>query len=271
MMHFLTAIGFLFRPTHAAAQVSDIISGIGGNSGAGQALEIFNTIHGAGRALVVIVSTTMLVRASAKMIGSISEEKMEEGRKSLGTTIMGIILINLTYAFVNIFWGNGSGRIENGAQILNGEILGLVSWIQVIVGVLAVAVLVISGFKAIASFGKDDAWDDLKKAIIGVIVGILLIVFDSVIISAIGADGNASPTAIVHMIISIVRDLLGYLALIAVIMIIYAGVMMIVTLGNEDQYGKSKALIVRVLIGLVIIMFSYFIVSLVSGAIMGTL
>jgi len=47
--------------------------------------------------------------------------------------------------------------------------------------------------------------------------------------------------------------------------------MMILNVGSDDQYSKSKALIGRVLIGLVIILFSYFIVSFISSAVLGSI
>jgi len=259
----------LLLPEQAHAQVTGIINGIGSTGGMGTAQDIFNTVQNAGRSLLVVISTLMLVRAAAKMIGSISDEKLEEGRRSVGTTIGGIILINLTYALVTAFWNGGDHGIQAGASQLSREINGLVEWAQVVVGVLAVAMIIVSAFKVIASFGKDEGGDELKKAITGAIVGVMLIAFDTVLITALGAGGNANPTTIVGMIVSIVAELLKYLALLAVIVIIYAGIMMIVTVGSDEQYGKSKALIGRVLIGLLIVLFSYFIVTFISGAILG--
>jgi len=213
----LSGIVSLFLPEQAHAQVTNIITGIGGGGGIGAAQDLFTTLHNAGRSLLVIISTIMLVRAAAKMIASISEEKMEEGRKSVGATIGGIILVNLTYAFVSAFWGGGDQGIVSNASQLNREITGLVEWAQVIVGVLAVAMIVVSAFKVIASFGKEDAGEEMKKSVIGAIVGIVLIVFDGLLISTIGADGGkASPQPLVSMIVAVVPALLKFLALLAV-------------------------------------------------------
>lgn len=272
MTHFLilSGIAFLLQPEQAHAQVTNIITGIGGGGGAGAAQDMFAILHNAGRSLLTVISVAMLVRAAAKMIGSISEEKMEEGRKSVGATIGGIILINLSYAFVSAFWGGGDQGVTSNARQLTNEIHGLVEWAQVLVGILAVAMIVVSAFKGIASFGKDDAADDLKKSVTGAIVGILLVVFDGLLISTIGGNGGrASPQPLIGMIIMVVSGLLKYLALLAVCVIIYAGIMMIVRVGSDDQYDKSKSLIVRVLIGLVIVLFSYFIVNFISSAIFG--
>lgn len=271
MNAILSGLSFLFGADTAYAQVSNIITGISGDSGGAAAAEIINTIHAAGRSLVVVISVLMLVRAAAKMVGSVSEEKMEEGRRSIGTTIGGIILINLTYALVAAFWGGGDQSILDGANSVSEQVVGLIRWAQVLVGVLAVAMIVVSAFKVMASFGKDDAGEELRRAIMGVIVGVFLIAFDTVIVDALGGGGpgsSATPEPLIAIVMNAVRNLMMYLALLAVVMIIYAGIMMIVNVGSDEQYEKSKGLIVRVLIGLTIILFSYFIVDFIIGAIL---
>lgn len=268
MLSFIAGLAFLFLPQRAGAQVTQIIEGVTGGNGGQAAENILNAVYSAGMSLVTIVSVAILVRAAAKMIGSASEKKMEEGRTAVGAVIIGLILVNLTGALVTSFWSTADSNLGNGAQIVRGEILGLVGWAQVVVVVLAVAMIVLSAFKVIASFGKEDAGDEMKKSVTGVVIGILLIVFDTAIASALGIGGSASPRALITVVVMAVRNLMVYLGLLAVIMIIYAGIMMIVTVGNDDQYGKSKGLVVRVLIGLVIIMFSYFIVSFISGTIL---
>lgn len=259
----LSGLQAMFGADTAHAQVSGIIQAMGGGGGVGAGIGIINTIHNAGRSLVVVISTLMLVRAAAKMIASTSEDKMEEGRRSVGMTIIGIILVSLTYTFVTAFWNGGDHSIQSGATELNKQIVGLVRWAQVLVGILAVGMIVISGFKVIASFGKDDGGEELKRAILGAVVGVFLVAFDTLIISTLGFEGNATPTALISLIMSVVAKMLVYLALLAVAVIIYAGIMMIITVGNEEQFQKSKSLIGRVLIGLVIILFSYFVVDFI--------
>ncbi len=272
MMYALSIAGLVSAfPVEAAhAQVTEVLTGltVGGGGGAASAIGIANTLQNAGRSLIVILSVFMLVRAAAKMIGSASEEKMEEGRRSVGSTIIGIILVSLTYAFVSAFWNGGSKDVEAGAAIVNLQVMGLIRWARVFMGILAVGMIIISAFKVLASFGKEDAGEEVRRPIIGALVGIFLIVFDTVIIDAIGggtAGTSATPEPLILVVMNAIRNLLMYLGLLAVIMIAYAGIMMIVTVGDDDQYGKSKSLIVRVLIGLAIILFSYLAVSVITA------
>ena len=65
---------------------------------------------------------------------------------------------------------------------------------------------------------------------------------------------------------SFLNYFLGFLGLIAVVMIVYAGVLMVTAQGEEEQLGKGKKIILWAVIGLVVIMLSYAIVTMVVGA-----
>lgn len=65
-------------------------------------------------------------------------------------------------------------------------------------------------------------------------------------------------------IIIILRHVLSFLALAAVITIIIAGIILIVSLGNEDSRERAKRIIFYTLIGLTIILFARVIVGLVT-------
>jgi hypothetical protein len=72
-------------------------------------------------------------------------------------------------------------------------------------------------------------------------------------------DGDVRST-----IVRILRTVLSFLALAAVITIIIAGIILIVSLGNEEQKERAKRIIFYTLIGLVIILFARVIVGIVT-------
>lgn len=65
-------------------------------------------------------------------------------------------------------------------------------------------------------------------------------------------------------VIRIIQSVLSFLALIAVITIIIAGILLIVSLGDEEQKERAKRIIFYTLIGLVVILFARVIVGLVT-------
>ncbi|MDO8630213.1 MAG: hypothetical protein Q7R41_06940, partial [Phycisphaerales bacterium] len=56
---------------------------------------------------------------------------------------------------------------------------------------------------------------------------------------------------------------LTFLALAAVVMCIYAGILYVLSLGKEEQASKAKGLLIRVLIGTVVILLSLALVRFV--------
>jgi hypothetical protein len=82
-----------------------------------------------------------------------------------------------------------------------------------------------------------------------------------------GAAPNAAAQGTLGQnITTLVNYILGLLGLIAVVMLVYAGVLMVTAGGNEDQVGKAKKIITYGVIGIVIILLSYTIVTFVTTA-----
>lgn len=72
-----------------------------------------------------------------------------------------------------------------------------------------------------------------------------------------------------QVLITIVNFALGFLGIIAVVMIIYGGYMYVISGGDEGQAGKGKQIIIYAIIGIVIILLSFAIVNTVLGAATG--
>lgn len=65
-------------------------------------------------------------------------------------------------------------------------------------------------------------------------------------------------------VVNILRAVLNYLALIAVIMIVIAGFYLVLSFGDDDKKDKAKKIIYYTLIGLLVILFARVIVSFVT-------
>ena len=79
---------------------------------------------------------------------------------------------------------------------------------------------------------------------------------------------SAIPQApITETIISMVNYVIGFLGFVATILIIYAGVLMVVSAGNEEAVTKGKKILTYSVIGFVIIILSFGIVSFVTRSV----
>ncbi len=81
-----------------------------------------------------------------------------------------------------------------------------------------------------------------------------------------GADGAGDIRGIINDIIIAV---LNFLALIAVVVVIIAGIRLIVSQGNDEEKDKAKKAIFYALAGLVIVLFARVIVGLVTNYLAG--
>lgn len=84
-------------------------------------------------------------------------------------------------------------------------------------------------------------------------------------------QGGAAPSAAAQgtlgqNITLIINYFLGILGLIAVGFLIFAGIMMVTAGGDEQQIGKAKKMIIYAVIGIVIILLSWTIVTFVTSA-----
>jgi type IV secretory pathway VirB2 component (pilin) len=84
-----------------------------------------------------------------------------------------------------------------------------------------------------------------------------------------GAPDATNSSDIRRRIIDILQQVLNFLALIAVIVIIIAGIRLILSQGEDDAKDKAKKTIIYVVAGLVVILLAKVIVNFVTTLIIG--
>lgn len=81
-----------------------------------------------------------------------------------------------------------------------------------------------------------------------------------------GEPGIGGASDLRATIIKIVKEVLLFMALVAVIVIVIAGVRLVLSQGEQDQIDKSKKTIIYAIIGLIIIALASAIVAFVAKA-----
>lgn len=84
------------------------------------------------------------------------------------------------------------------------------------------------------------------------------------------ASATGGETSVRALALRIVNYFLGFLGLIAVIMVIYGGITYVISAGNDEAVGNAKKIIQYALIGIIIILVSFVLVQAVLGAGTGT-
>ncbi|MCD6109399.1 hypothetical protein J7J83_01410 [bacterium] len=73
------------------------------------------------------------------------------------------------------------------------------------------------------------------------------------------------------LVLNIVSFVLGFLGLIAVIMIIYGGITYVTAAGNQEKVDSAKKIIMYAIVGIIIVLISFALVNtVINGAAVGT-
>lgn len=207
--------------------------------------------------VVSLVGIVMIVRAGLMLAASQEEGQLEKARKVIINVSVALILLNLAPHIAEALLGYNRG----GVDIIKQELIGLLNFFETVAAVAAIVFIIVSGVRAVTTYGGEDGPAHLKRALIGVGAGILLIATKGLIVRAVVTE--RTPNAILGIIKTFVEAVLGLGALVATIVLIWAGLLMIVNLGKDEQYTRAKTLVVRVGIGLIVILSSMAIVQFV--------
>ncbi len=266
----LAVLAVLAIPMAAAYTELDPANVVGN---AGWNLPIFASEFGSIATLVALVIKPLintiailsLVIAGIVMTFAQTENQVSVARRTAISCVAAIMIVNGAAALRSaVIAPTGYGIVQepgSAAVFLGIEVLGVIEWVQIPLATVAVLMIIISGIRAVVSWGSEEGVAQLRRTVISVVFGFTLIAVKFAFSESIVVTGR--PDGLVGLIITIVNSLLLFLALIAVIVIIIAGIMMIVNIGNDDQYTKARNLIIRVAIGLLIVLASWAIVNVV--------
>lgn len=253
----------ILLPAAAHASALDGIIGIvaGPLSGSPVDGDNFGDIYASVMILMVgivdVVGIVWIARAGLTLIISEGEDQIAKARKTIGAVVAALILINLAGPLTDALGDMGAGA----AGQISDEVLGIADFFTTAAGLVAVIAIIVSGIRAVTSYGSEEGWTHIKRALIGAISGIVLIGARMFITNAVAVDKN--PNQIIEVIVMLLNIVLGVGAFVATLILIYAGFMMIVNISSEDRATKAKNLIIRVGIGLIVILAALAIVNFV--------
>lgn len=239
--------------------------------------------------LGVIAIIFIVWNAVAMIAGGGNEEQVDKGKRGITYGVVGLVFALMvdTVIFDILYGGRGIGQatlvdspdsvtksIDAGTKLL----LDGIQWFKGIVIIAAVAYLLFSGLKIITALGDTEKIEQNRKLTLWIGIGIVVILLNEIIIQEVlyprvlGGDWavqyNPNSTRGISEAIGIVRYFLGFLAVVAFAALIYGGALMIGSFGNEDLLGKAKKTLTGAVIGIVVVLTSYVIVStFVSGTV----
>ena len=241
-------------------------------TGESQINQVARTVANTIKNIVIGIALIWIIYAGARMVFAQGDETViTEQKRSLIYAGVGLISILLVDRGIDFLYGPaGVTRTELVQdQGFTNEIYGLVNFIKAIVGALAILFISISGVKSLFATGKEDELTKQKASLLWVGVGLILIAIDKIIIEQIfiipisqrDQIRTNNITTIINTIGSIIQFLLGFVGLVAFGALIYGAATMVMNYGNDEMVEKSKKIIRNAIIGIVVILSAYVIVS----------
>jgi hypothetical protein len=211
------------------------------------------------------------------------EENLAKAKNSIinGTSVL-LFSFLVEPIIKNVIYGSSDGVLGLGQAVYKreisvsqgmSEIMAVLSYLEMIVGFVAVFMIIFTGVKIIFDPEAEDALETQKKNVLWIIVGVILLLLNEVLVRS-GVYGIVKETEdgkiertynsweIILEASSLVKYLMSFLGLIAFVLFVIGGFKIIFS-QEESAYEEGIKLIKNVLIGSLIILLSYTIVSTV--------
>lgn len=257
----LTLLGALLLPSLAFAQ----------GSGGAAISSIFEGIITVMFPIWTVVALLAIIIAGFTLMISQDEGKLDTARKTIIAVVIGGIIITILWVIgptsaVNIIYNSGPARgwmaLRNTADALGAEAEGVASWVATIAAMIGILIIIIAVLRAVTSFGSDEsAYNNVRTALLHIVLGFLVIAAAYIIRDVLFFIHEPSP--LLAIIAGWLNFILGFIALIAVAILIYAGFRMVASFGREEDYSAAKSLAIRVITGLFVICISFVLVNAV--------
>ena len=210
--------------------------------------------------LVSIIAVIMIIVGGLMMVIIDDEGNAARLKNIVIGCVSGLIIINMAYIIANAFINYQSG----GVGTIIAEVDGLINWASFLVGMLIIASIIVTGIRAVASFGSEDGAGTMRQAIVSLVIGLVFITARYVLAESFV---NINPGPIVNIIGRVTSSILVLFFIIGVTILIYYGIRLVIGLGNDEDITNARSMIVRMVIGLVIIGLSYWIATTLAGVV----
>ena len=214
----------------------------------------------------ILLPTAVLVVTISGFVLMVStdENNISKARSALVAAMIGGIVatILLFYpggpeGFIGIMYNGTIGvfLVDTSAS-LGTEAGGVSTWLAEMTVMFGLFTVIISVFRAVASFGGDEAaYGAVKTSILHVILGLILIASVKVIRDVFFDIHD--PLPLINILASKAFLVMNLITTVAVGILVYAGLRMVISYGKEDEFTAAKSLAIRVVVGLIVVLLSY--------------
>lgn len=226
------------------------------------------------RYLVSAIAVLIIIVNAIKLITTENEEEAGKIKKTLMVGVIGLIVIQLADVVVKkMFFGERGEAFTDvtTTQLYAEETVkitrGIIGFVELLIGAVAVLVIIIRGFVLLTSGGEEEKLTKAKNHIIYAVVGLLIVVLAEVVVRGVifPAAGTQLPDTEKgkFIIVALTNWISGFVSTISFLMLFYGGYRYVVAGSEEETKGKVSKIILGAVIALVISLGAFAIVNTV--------
>lgn len=242
-------------PSIVPCPVPLIPCGAGGAQGAANYL--MGTIFPAARIIFIAVAILMFLQYSLKLLFEPdSQETSNSTKLAYGYAITACAIVGVATFIVEAVGESARQTIINDAPV-NAGIGNIILYMRLVAATLVTVFILIQGVRLIVKQGSDEEFKNAQTQFIHCIMGVALLLLANILATAfLPGSGSVTLAAEVVGIINFTLTIIGALA---VITIIIAGIMLVLSI-DESLKDRAKKAITVAIVGLIVAILSYIIV-----------
>ncbi|MBI4975644.1 hypothetical protein HZC20_03115 [Candidatus Peregrinibacteria bacterium] len=218
------------------------------------------------------IALIVITIESIKLISFNNDEVVGKAKSTLIMAVIGLLIIQIAdVAVKKMFFGQSGDILETAttAQIYGEETVkqfrGIMGFIEILLGVIAVLVIVIRGLVLMTGGGEEESMTKAKNHVLYAVVGLFVIILSDVVIRGVifPEAGKQLPNTqkAAFIIVSVINYVSGFVAIIAFLALFYAGYYYVVSAGNDEANEKVKKIITGAIISLALALGAFAIVN----------
>ena len=177
-------LAFCYGESVFAFTVSDAINAVGPTLPTGGSFgEIIRTVAESFIPFAAVAAALAMTMSGFFMTITGNENQTTTARRVFISSLAALALINIIPTFSSLLisptFPSGGSTILSASTTVGGamaaEALGLVAFLEIPLGILCVIMIIVSGVRAIANFGSEDGVTQLRRTVLFVVAGFILV------------------------------------------------------------------------------------------------
>ncbi len=227
----------------------------------------------------MIASVYFLIITLKLIFSNNSEEELGNFKKGIIWISVWLIIMQVAYAFVTVWYDKGVSAYT-AVGFMDYIVMPLIALLQTLVSLFFIAIAVFAFYTLVTANGNEEAIKNSKNSIVYALIGFLIVRFAQEVVEAfygkincedygngfIVVDGGkcvnqADVSEWINIVIMLINWFNGFVALVVLLMIMYAGSQILLSGGDEEKIKKWKQSIIYIAVWLVILALNYLILT----------